>query len=151
MANYDELQERVRRERWMDRERMPAELRTAQLLLSEEPLRALAPIPLAGQPDQVYVTADGCLVPVETKTRRRAIVYDRDVAQMSVYGVLLEHAKDERLEPYEAARYGYLRLVLPERVQYVKVPLASEEAVAKMWLNHWWFGSIGPRAGYISG
>ncbi len=147
MWTFDELRERVRRERWMDRERMPKELRTARLLLSEEPLRTLAPIPLAGTPDQVYVTAWGYLVPVETKTRRVPIVRKSDVAQMAVYGVLLANTKDPRLESYEAASYGYLRLVLPEGVRYAKIALAPEETVAKMWLNHHWFGDIGPRAG----
>ena len=90
---------------------MPEELRTAKLVASEQHYRCQKPVALSGTPDQVYRLLEGALVVVDTKRRPRARVYDADIAQLSIYRVLLAAQKAFRGQPLAA--YGYVRLVTP--------------------------------------
>lgn len=116
----------------------PGLARTA-LVMSEKQLAIDRPLRLVGKPDEVYLHPDGYLVPVETKTRDRAWIHTADRIQLSVYAVLLRHAKHARLpgRPGRAvADYGYVRLVTPKGTFWKVTNLLSEADVARLVDRH---------------
>lgn len=109
------------------------------LVMSEQDLFTDRPAPLAGRPDEVYLGPRGELIPVETKTRGRGVVYLSDRIQLSVYAVLLRHAKHRRLpgkpgrQGRPVASYGYVRLVITQQyTQWKRVELLSESDVVRL-------------------
>ena len=76
-----------------------------------------------GQPDQVYLPSHVLHVVVDTKTRRSIATYKTDVVQLSVYKVILEN------NGYKMASYGYVRVVTPSDVQFIKKKLLTQEQV----------------------
>ena len=124
-----------RRAEWLRREGMPEELRTAKLVASEQHYRCQKPVALSGTPDQVYRLPEGALVLVDTKRRLRARVYDADIAQLSIYRVLLAAQKAFRGQPLAA--YGYVRLVTPEGVVYRRVELWDTARVVALHRRYW--------------
>lgn len=123
------------RRAWLARERMPEELRAARLLASERRFRCERPVALSGAPDQVYRLADGRVVVVDTKRRPRAAVYEADVAQLSIYRVLLGAQKAYRDQ--EIAGYGYVRLATVEGVVYRRVELWDRDRVVALHRRYW--------------
>ena len=124
-----------RREAWLRQENMPEILRTAKLVASERFYRCEKPVALSGRPDQVYRLSNGTLVVVDTKRRQRSQVYDADVAQLSIYRVLLSAQKAFQRQPF--AEYGYVRLVTPEGVQYQRVDLWDTAQVVDLHRRYW--------------
>ena len=114
---------------------MPEELRAARLLASERRFRCERPVALSGAPDQVYRLADGRVVVVDTKRRPRAAVYEADVAQLSIYRVLLGAQKAYRDQ--EIAGYGYVRLATAEGVVYRRVELWDRDRVVALHRRYW--------------
>jgi hypothetical protein len=113
----------------LERSRMPAELATARLVLSEKRLSTNRPFPLVARMDQVFLV-HGRLVPVETKTRFLRQVYDADRIQLGVQAVVLRHAKHRLTAGYPVADYGYVRLVRPDgSVAYQHTHLPDEGQV----------------------
>jgi len=115
----------------------PAHLRA--LIITEHDLRIDRPVPLMGRPDEVYRDEWGALVPVDTKTRKRAAVYTSDCIQLSAYGVLLAYAR-HRLLPRilvpgrkrRVATYGYIRCVTPSGTRWRRVDLMTEAEVIRL-------------------
>lgn len=108
------------------------------LVMSEEGLSIKRPYMLIGRPDEVYTSSKGMLFPVDTKTRNRAVVFDSDIIQLSVYAVLLAHAKHPAL-PFKGvrrrhvARYGYIRFVVGKKTYWSKpVELLTEQEVGAL-------------------
>ncbi len=131
----ERLRRTGRRAEWLRREGMPEELRTARLVASERYYRCQKPVALSGTPDQVYHLPEGALVVVDTKRRPRAQVYDADIAQLSIYRVLLAAQKAFRGQPLAA--YGYVRLVTPEGVVYRRVELWDTARVVALHRRYW--------------
>ena len=124
-----------RREAWLRQENMPEVLQSAKLVASERFYRCEKPVALSGRPDQVYRLSNGTLVVVDTKRRQRARVYDADVAQLSIYRVLLSAQKAFQRQPF--AEYGYVRLVTAEGVQYQRVDLWDTAQIVNLHRHYW--------------
>ena len=120
---------------WLRRERMPDDLQKARLIASEQKFRGRYPVALSGAPDQVYRIADGRVVLVETKRRARPQVYEADVAQLSIYRVLL--AAQSAFRGRDIAGYGYLRLATPGGVVYRRVELWDAARVVALHRRYW--------------
>lgn len=125
-----------KRAAWLQREQMPEDLKTARLIASEKRFRCENPIALNGRPDQVYRLADGTIVIVDTKRRQRPAVYEADIAQASIYRLLLASQKQFRNQPF--ADYGYIRLVGPYKaVSYQRITLWPAEQVVALHRRYW--------------
>ena len=122
---------------WMTfTERMPRILRRAELVLSEEPIRTLHPVPLHGRPDQVYALEQGrgALVVVDTKRRFDARVTVDMVIQLSVYATILRHSPLRGREGVEVASWGYIRFSRRGRTpRYVRVTLWPDRDVVTLY------------------
>lgn len=115
----------------VERSLMPDELATAKLVLSEQRYRCERPDYLVTRLDQAFLTTDGYLVPLETKTRPRPTVYESDRVQLGVTAVVLANAA----HPYRhhpVATHGYVRLVTPDGVTYRRVSLPDTEEVLRL-------------------
>jgi len=126
----------LRRRRWQRAEAMPAELRTADLVLSECPIRTRYPLPLCGQPDQVYQALNGDLIVVDSKTRRVPRIYLHDIVQLSVYRVILRHGGFPPVAGRPVRPYGYIRCQWGGAVRYLPAPLLSETQVLALALRY---------------
>lgn len=111
-----------------ERSLMPSELASAKLVLSEALHRCETPDRLVARLDQTFLTLQGILVPLETKTRARPVVYESDRVQLGVVAVVLANA-DHAFRRHPVATHGYVRLVTPEGVRYRRVDLPSTEEV----------------------
>ena len=115
------------------KERMPRELAMGRLLLSEEQLFCAAPVPMSGRPDQVYRTTKGVLVLVDTKTRSRPTVYDKDRMQLAAYKVVIENCGRPDVGGRAVRDHGYIRFVCDRNVSYVRMRLAGTQAVVDLY------------------
>lgn len=121
--------ERYERE---ERSRMPPELATARLVLSEHKVVVHRPAKVVACTDQVYLVG-GELVPVETKTRDRDAVYPYDRIEISAQAFALRHGNVPAAARYPVASYGYIRVVLPGgRVRFHRVELLPDDAIVAM-------------------
>lgn len=111
-----------------ERSAMPSELSTARLVLSEHLLRCEAPDYLVTKVDQVFLTATGVLVPLETKTRNRPVVYRSDEVQLGVTAVVLASAS-HAFDRHPVASHGYVRLVTPDGTTYRRVTLPTQSEI----------------------
>lgn len=113
----------------VERASMPAELVNAKLVINERTLWRRGQRPFAAKTDQVFLTQDGMLVPVETKARRR--VYDSDVVQLSCQAIALAHTAGVKGRP---ADWGYVRLAAAgARPRYQRVALLPSEKIDLLW------------------
>src|SRR3989344_4550472 len=117
------------RARWEQKENLPTELRGAGLWASEKTFHCRRPISLTGRVDQVYRVNRNMLIPVDTKKRARAAVYESDRLQLSQYALLIRRRPWGWLSGLKMANHGYVRLVTHEGVHYRKVDLMSEKEV----------------------
>ena len=116
-----------------EREHMPPEIGGGTLVLSEETVRVRHPAKIVAKPDQVYLTTDRLLVPVENKTRKVARVYDADKAELAVQAFALRHGRTGRLKRYAVANYGYVAIRIEGRPpSYHRVELLTDEAIVSM-------------------
>jgi hypothetical protein len=120
-------------------ERMPRVLRRAELVLSEEPIRTLHPVPLHGRPDQVYRLDGGRgeLVVLDTKRGADGVVTPEMVIQLSVYATILRHSPLPGHEDARVACYGYVRFASPRRrARYERVTLWPDHDVVALHHRH---------------
>lgn len=102
---------------------IPSELRNARLTHSESWLVDPA-LRWRGRTDQVYATVDRFLVVVDNKLGRPRTVSAREVAQLSLYRLLLEDYAVRR--GLQLANHGYIRFVTEDgSEQYVRVQLVG--------------------------
>lgn len=116
-------------------EGMPMELRTAELLMSEEKIFSQKPIPLVMIPDQVYLIRNEDLVIVDTKCRKNRIVTDKERLQFSLYRMGLQNTRHPKLRGLNVRPYGYVRFVVNGRVSYTKVDTFTDEQLVHIWLS----------------
>ena len=131
------LGQKIHRWRWELEEGMPIEIHSGRLLLCESPIWTLYPIPLYGIPDQVYVTTDGELLVVDTKTRPELAISLRDAVQLSVYRAILVYTRHPLLRWRAVRPYGYVRLCWKGRVNYVRVQLYAVDAILTLALAYY--------------
>lgn len=116
---------------WKARERMPSELRDAEIFLNEASVSMSYPFAAHGRVDQVFRTNRGKLVVLDTKYRLRMYVTEADVLQISCYATALRQTYGRAV-----AKRGYIRFVREERgqrtVRYVRVTLLSERALLRI-------------------
>ena len=116
-----------------ERQYMPPEVASGALVLSEDLIRVRIPAKVVAKTDQVYLTTDGLLVPVENKTRTRDVVYDYDRVEISVQGFVLRHGRPAHLRKYQVASYGYVRVLVDgRRPRYHRVELESDLNIVSM-------------------
>lgn len=121
-----------------ERSRMPPELATATLVVSEKNLGAtVAGCRIPVRPDQVYRTLEGRVVTVETKTRARMATYQSDVIEMSLQALAMED-----LYPGQVAPYGYVRVIIRRQgggtapPKYVRVNLMSRDEIEALYWRY---------------
>ncbi len=116
-----------------ERRYMPAEIAQGRLVLSEQLLRTRSPARIVAKPDQVYLTPDGLLVPVETKTRAMDRWFEADQVELSVQAFALRHGRAGELARHRVADYGYVRVKREGRPpSYHRVPLHTDQQVVAM-------------------
>jgi len=112
-----------------ERRHMPSEIADGKLVLSEQTLYAHR-VGLVAKVDQVYLTPDGLLVPVENKTRKRDEVRDYDRAELSVQGMVLCQYRPGNLRRARVANYGYVAVRLDgHEPRWHKVELGDDKVV----------------------
>lgn len=114
---------REKRRKFILKERMPRELSDAQLIRSEYYIRTEVPRKMHGTLDQLYKMVSGLYVLVDSKTRDKHQVYNKDIVQVSVYRIILSHIG------LKMADYAYFRVVTPAGVEYIKRNLLTETQV----------------------
>lgn len=118
---------------------MPSELATADLLHSEKQLYAtLGGSSIPVRPDQVYRTLNREVVPVDTKTRRMAKIFEADIIELSVQSLALaeSHVHAGR---GAVARHGYIRFKDREgrrAPKYVRAALWGRERLEALYLRY---------------
>lgn len=116
-----------------ERSAMPPEVASGRLVYSERTLHADHPEPLVARVDQVYLTAGGLLVPVETKRRFKNAIYAADVIELSVQATVLANNPEVRRVSRRVADYGYVRIAAEGRQPvYLRTPLLDQRHVADL-------------------
>lgn len=116
---------REQRRRFILKERMPEELQTARLILSEHYISTEMPRKMNGAVDQLYRLQTKLNVLVDSKTRDKPRIFKKDIVQLSVYRLILTN------QGYQMADYAYIRVVSEEGVNYLKTALLSEADTIK--------------------
>ena len=114
---------REKRRKFIIKERMPAVLHNAKLIHSEYYIRTEVPCKMHGTLDQLYRLISGIHVLVDSKTRDKHRVFQKDMVQISTYNVIL------RQLGFAMADYAYFRVVTPGGVEYIKRDLLTETEV----------------------
>jgi hypothetical protein len=58
---------------------------------------------LFGKPDPVFLDAEGALIVMDTKRCNRAVMYGKDIIQISAYATILSHAPAPGWSPLSGA------------------------------------------------
>jgi CRISPR-associated exonuclease Cas4 len=111
-----------------DADWLPAELRKARLVFSEQTFVTARPFLLGAIVDRVYRRPDGVLVLLEFKRRDQLAAYQSDIVELSAQKLALTGATRERV-----AEHAYVAIAdetgIPARA--VRVGLLSLDQVAK--------------------
>ncbi|KZC39849.1 hypothetical protein RHOFW510R12_00985 [Rhodanobacter sp. FW510-R12] len=114
-----------------ERSRMPAVIAEGRLVLSETYHRTDVPRRLGARFDQVFSGTDGLLYVVDTKRRRRRVVYGYDQIELSVQAAVLRHGRVPG-GTGPVAPVGFIRIVCQGVVSYERVALLSDERLANL-------------------
>lgn len=117
---------------WEERSAMPRVIAEGRLVLSEEYFRTEHPRRLGARFDQVFVGTDGLLYPVDTKRRKRRQVYAYDQVELSAQGAVLRHGRIGVVKGHTVAPFGFIRLVVNGMPEYQRVPLLSDDELARL-------------------
>lgn len=104
---------------------LPDELKNATIWMKEKGFEISGDIPLIGKMDEAFLLPSGMIVLSDTKSRKRKVVYESDILQVSGYKVLVEDATGKSV-----ADYGFVRLLTPEGNAYFRVKLLSRVEVS---------------------
>lgn len=107
---------------------LPKILEDATVLMNEKEIRTEQPFPVFGKVDQVFRLKDSSLVILDTKYRQHQNVFASDVAQLSVYALILAQ------RGYKVRDFGYIRLVNAHMIEeYRAVKLIHPKTLAALW------------------
>lgn len=119
---------------------LPAQLRNTVVALSEADIATELPLPLHGRVDQVLFNENTRVAYlVDTKTRKTARVFLKDIIQLSVYRVILDrNAKKYLGMPAVVSPVGYIRVPSPmtNKAQYIAVDLLGVDVVVQFALRY---------------
>lgn len=119
---------------------LPDPLRRAVVALSEADISTEAPVPLHGRVDQVLLNQTTRMAYlVDTKVRRVARVYPKDIIQLSVYRVILERQSQLYLKmKARVSPIAYIRIPVPNsnRSRYIAVDLLGADVVFKLAMRY---------------
>ena len=119
-----------------ERQFQPAEIANGVLVLSEHYLRCDMPRRFGARVDQVYLTPDGMLVPVDTKTGYRRVVRREDLVELSVQAAVLRHSGSRPAG--KVATWGYVRKVAPGRNPvYLRTQLLTDRELVEIYDRYW--------------
>lgn len=124
-----EGREASRRDHRVEMSKMPDEIATGTLVMSEEKIRTtIAGARVCGRTEQVYRTAQGVLIPVESKTRAVSRVYMSDVIQTSLQALALRDVRRK------VADQGYVRTSHPttKAVAYHPIQLMPRHLLERL-------------------
>ena len=120
------------------KENLPDELVGARVVLSESNISTTVAAPMHGRVDQVFLAKSGWLVLVDTKRRKSAKVFLKDVIQLSVYRFILERScKDIFGSVAPVSGTGYIRIASGSKTAYVPVKLLQSAQVINIWNRYW--------------
>lgn len=112
-----------------ERALMPQEIAKAKLVFSEKTFYRRGDRPFAAKCDQAFLTRDGFVVPVESKTRARMTA--SDLVQISSAAVAM--AADPRVK-HKVANWGYIRLAPAGGAPYYqRVDLMHVTRIDQLW------------------
>jgi len=113
-------------------ENYPAKLRGARCIMNEEKIRTVSPVHLSGRIDQLYRTKKGVNIILDTKRRPSKKVYPSDIAQLSVYKVILDNIG------HKTSSKAYIRFppIGTESAIYREVTLLNEKAVINLYRKY---------------
>lgn len=95
----------------------------------EKPYSIHAPFPLSGVPDLVRQESGGELTIHDLKTRSRALWFESDRIQLSLYRLLVSRATGRKVK-----EVGYIRVRSPGKAdQLLEVPLYGEEQLVALY------------------
>lgn len=114
-----------------ERSRMPSVIADGRLVLSETYHRTEIPRRLGARFDQVFRGTDGLLYVVDTKRRRRRVVYGYDQIELSVQAAVLRHGRVPGASS-PVAPVGFIRIVCQGVVSYERVALLGDEQLASL-------------------
>lgn len=115
-----------------ERQRQPAEIASAELVLSEYYLRTEEPRRLGARVDQVYRTGQGVLIPVETKVRYRREIRKEDLIELSAQASVLRNTRSPMRPKGQVSTWGYVRVAPPNgaKVTYLRTALLDDAELA---------------------
>jgi len=100
----------------------------AHCVMNETSIKTFTPVPLHGRVDQVFQLKDKRLLLMDTKARKKPRVYPSDVAQLSVYAIILKH------QGHIVYPSAYLRFPTGNnKAIYVPVKLYSEKRIINLY------------------
>ena len=121
-----------------ERQFQPAEIANGVLVLSEHYLRCDLPRRFGARVDQVYLTPDGILVQVDTKTGFRREVRRADLVELSVQASVLRHSTSASRPAGNVATWGYVRKVAPGRSPvYLRTQLLTDRELVEIYDRYW--------------
>jgi len=113
-----------------ERASMPDEIARGKLVISEQVFYRNGARPFAAKTDQGFLTPNGLVVLVESKTRARMSA--SDLVQLSSQAVAIKH--DRRGRKFKVAPWGYIRLApVGRRPYYQRVDLLPESRIDQLW------------------
>lgn len=132
----------MRRLLWMN------EALATDLFMSECEIRADKRVPLVGTPDEVYKGLRGEFIPVDTRIRPHAPVYESVRAQLLVYRTILRHSPSRALGLPRLRRvssYGFICFETPDGTRWKRVKLYTDARAKRLYnrrvrLEHSWLG-----------
>ena len=113
-------------------DRAPEEIRLARRIQLRSGLTMVRPFRLHGRPDHVYATAAGTVLIREDKSSQRHL--EAAIIQASVYAAIVRNAPPAELRGMPVEAHAWIRIGTPgrSRIQYVRVRLLDDEALARL-------------------
>lgn len=108
--------------------KLPDFLAKAKTWGKEMSVACRTPRRMHGTFDEAFQLENGEIVVSETKSRDRIVVHKSDIIQLSAYAVAVAEGGRHRV-----LNRGFVRLVTPQKNEYVAVNLVSEREVASIY------------------
>ena len=103
---------------------VPERLKKASIWGKERSVKTSSSVYMHGIIDEGFRLPDGTIVLSDTKSRDRRVVHESDILQLSAYKLAIEESTGERVSDD-----GYVRLLRPDKNEYIPVKLFDRERV----------------------